>query len=146
MRESLRSVPIFAGLEDGALELLMAKAKEMETGAGTCILPEGETSNRLHIIVEGSVRVCKRLGKRDEVELARLGAGEFFGEMCILETLPRSASVVAITNTRLLSLSAFDFLHLHQQQPAQYGILVLNLARDLSRRLRRLDEVFTARH
>ena len=78
--------------------------------------------------------------------LARLKAGDFFGEMCILETLPRVATVQAVAETRLFSISSLTFLKLYDAMPAQYGLLLLNLARDLSRRLRRLDEAFAARH
>ena len=141
-----QSVPILAGLNDSALELLANRAKETMHPTGSCILNEGDSGNRFYVIRGGIVRVCKHTGTSDEVELARLGKGEFFGEMCILETLPRSASVLAVTDTALISLSSLDFLRLYEQMPAQYGILVLNLARDLSRRLRKLDDVFAGRH
>ncbi|MBI3875106.1 MAG: cyclic nucleotide-binding protein, partial [Verrucomicrobia bacterium] len=65
---------------------------------------------------------------------------------CILETLPRVATVQAVTETHLLWMSSLAFLHLYERLPAQYGLLVLNIARDLSRRLRRLDERFAAKH
>jgi CRP-like cAMP-binding protein len=94
---------------------------------------------------KGEVRVVKHLGEACETELARLKERDFFGEMCILETLPRSASVQAVTDVVVYSVSSMDFLKLYQQHPAQYGILLLNLARDLSRRLRHLDEAFAAR-
>lgn len=128
------------------MDLLLGRAKELRASAGDRLVREGETSNRLFVVVKGGVRVCRQFGTPDEVELIDLGAGEFFGEMCILETLPRSATVVATVESRLLSLSSLDFLHLYKQMPGQYGILILNLARDLSRRLRRIDEVFAARH
>ena len=89
---------------------------------------------------------CLYNGKTDEVELAKLGERDFFGEMCILETLPRSATVQAVVDTTLYSLTAMTFYHLYQAMPGQYSILLLNIARDLSRRLRHLDEVFAARH
>ncbi len=66
--------------------------------------------------------------------------------MCLLETLPRVATVQAISASVLLRLSAMAFLDLYEAQPEQHSILILNLARDLSRRLRRLDEAFAARH
>jgi CRP/FNR family transcriptional regulator, cyclic AMP receptor protein len=143
---NFRAVPILAGLNEAALELLAGRARDSTFAAGALVVGEGETGNRFFVILSGEVRVCKRLGRPGEVELARLARGEFFGEMCILETLPRSASVVALTEARLASLSSMDFLQLYNRMPDQYGILVLNLARDLSRRLRRLDEAFAARH
>jgi CRP-like cAMP-binding protein len=91
------------------------------------------------------VRVCKRFDRADEVELARLRAGNFFGEMCILETLPRAATVQAVPATRLYTLSSQTFYHLFKTMPDQYSLLLLNIARDLSRRLRHLDDLYSDR-
>lgn len=146
MNALIQGVPIFGGLSPEALEILTARGRQFTEPAGTVILREGESSRTFYLIGDGSVRVCKNFGKPDEVELARLGRGEFIGEMCILETLPRSASVQTVTDCVFFTLSSMDFLHLYQEMPKEYGILVLNLARDLSRRLRHLDEVFAARH
>ncbi len=110
------------------------------------VLREGDVGNRFFIIGNGKVRVCKKTGHPDEVELAVIGPNEFFGEMCILETLPRTATVQTLEATTLYSLSSLDFLHLYEAMPEEYGILVLNIARDLSRRLRRLDTRFAALH
>ena len=144
--KAIHQVPIFAGLSSAALDCLLANGKTQDVGANEIILHEGEPGNRFFLIEEGSVRVVKHIGLENETELARLRQGEFFGEMCILETLPRSATVQAITSCRLFHLAALAFLPLYEQMPEQYSILVLNLARDLSRRLRKLDEAFAARH
>ncbi len=142
----LQNVPILAGLEEAALNLLWERTTETKTSAGSVIVREGDVGNRFFLIGQGSVRVCKRFGEPNEVELARLGPGDFFGEMCILETLPRSATVQAVSDTTLHSMTSMAFYHLYQAMPGQYSILVLNIARDLSRRLRHLDEIFAARH
>ena len=146
MRVKLSNVPIFAGLEEAALELLWERAAEGQAPAGSVIVQEGDPGNRLYLIGQGLVRVCKKLGQADEVELARFGPNDFFGEMCILETLPRCASVQAVIDTTLYSLTSLTFHHLYEVLPRQYSILVLNIARDLSRRLRRVDEVFASKH
>lgn len=146
MLEYLERAPIFAGLEPSALQLLVSRAQRSVVPAGAVILKEGEPGNRFFLIESGAVRVLKNYGAPEETELARLEANDFFGEMCILETLPRTATVRAAAETSLISLSSMAFLHLYEQVPAQYGLLVLNLARDLSRRLRHLDERFAARH
>ena len=142
----LANVPIFCGVDDEAQRRLLRSSDERTAQADQVILHEGEMGNRLFIIVSGSVRVCKRFGQPGEVLLATLGPTDFFGEMCILEAQPRSATVVATTETVLLSIPASAFYQLFHEVPAQYGILVLNIARDLSRRLRRLDDSFAARH
>ena len=145
-RTMLQKVTIFAGLDDTAINLLWERATPIKAAAGSVIVAEGEVANRCFLIAEGSARVCKNFGQPDEVELSRLGAGDFFGEMCILETLPRCATVQAVTDATVYSLPSLAFYQLYEAAPAQYGILVLNMARDLSRRLRHLDEMFAARH
>lgn len=139
-------VPIFVGLSDPALELL-SKRSQRELVPPICpIVSEGEPGNTFYLITSGIVRVCKGLGSGKEVELARLGDNDFFGEMCILETLPRSATVQSLTETKLISLTSIDFLHLYETMPKDYAHLLLNIARDLSRRLRNLNTKFAAKH
>lgn len=142
----LRKTPILAGLDDAAVSFLAQRAVHERAPAGTVVLREGEPGNRLFLLTEGSVRICKQFGKPNEVELVQLHAADFFGEMCILETLPRSATVQAVTDVAYCTLGSLVFYHLYQNMPAQYGILLLNIARDLSRRLRRTDEAFAAQH
>jgi CRP/FNR family cyclic AMP-dependent transcriptional regulator len=142
----LRNTTILAGLDDAAVSFLAQRAVHERAPAGTVVLREGEPGNRFFLLTEGSVRICKQFGDPDEVQLAQLSAGDFFGEMCILETLPRSATVQAVTDMAYCTLGSLVFYHLYEKMPAQYGILLLNIARDLSRRLRRLDEAFGGRH
>ncbi len=146
MRTMLQNVPIFAGLDPAALDLLWEHATEKQIATGEVIVREGEPGNRFYLIGRGQVRVCKQLASPDEVELALLGPTEFFGEMCILETLPRCASVQALIETTVYGLSSLTFFHLYELMPRQYSILLLNIARDVSRRLRRVDEAFASRH
>jgi len=141
----LERLPIFTGLGLEALELLAAKASTNRVKEGAVILREGETGRQMFLIVSGAVRICKHKAAGGDVELARLGAGDFFGEMCILDTLPRSATVAALEETVLLGLDSMAFLALYNQMPKDYGIVLLNMARDLSRRLRKLDAFYGAR-
>lgn len=146
MLEQFQRVPIFAGLSEAGLGLLTSRIQQLTFPADACVLREGDVGNRFYVIHNGRARVCKKFGSLEEVELAVLGPSDFFGEMCILETLPRTATVQTLDPTILFSLSSLDFLHLYEAMPNEYGILVVNIARDLSRRLRKLDERFAARH
>jgi len=139
-------VPIFAGLDDKALKVFLEHAKKMVFADGDVIAPEGEANHSMYLIEAGAVRIIKNYNTTDAVVLAVLGPGEFFGEMCILETLPRSATGQALGQATVVSVASSAFYHLYQNMPGQYSILILNIARDLSRRLRHLDEVFAARH
>lgn len=146
MTALLENVPIFAGLDSDALHLLLEHTKEEEHPEGGLIVREGEKSNSMFVIASGKVRVCKNFGAPEEIELATLGPKEFFGEMCIVDTLPRCATIQAREPSTVFSISSMAFYRLYKTMPAQHSILVLNIARDLSRRLRNLDALFAARH
>ena len=146
MRAKLQKVPLFAGLNDEAVDYHWEGVTETRVADGSVIIAQGEPGNRFFLVGEGSVRVCRHLGQANEIELGRLGTGEFFGEMSILETLPRSASVQAVGDTTVYSLNSMVFYGLFNAMPEQYGILILNMARDLSRRLRALEGFLDARH
>jgi len=146
VKHLLCKVPIFAGLDDNALTIFLEHAERRSVPAGGVVAREGEVSNCMYVIETGEVRIIKNLDTPDAVQLAVLGPGEFFGEMCILETLPRSATGQAAGPATVVSVASSAFYHLYRRMPKQHSILLLNLARDLSRRLRHLDEVFAARH
>ena len=145
MRLALKGVPIFAGLDEKALDVLLDHAERDICPAGKIVLREGENGNRMFVIEKGKVLVVKNFGRENEIELAHFGPGDFFGEMCILEPMPREATAQAVMESTLIGISSFGFLHLYEKMPAQHGVLLLNIARDLSRRLLRLDEVFAAK-
>jgi CRP-like cAMP-binding protein len=145
LQYQLPPVRVLNGLAAETLKLLSAEARREIAEPGSLIVREGESGNRMFLIETGSARVFKRVDDR-EVQLAVLGPGDCFGEGCILTTLPRVASVEAVTETVLYALSSMAFYRLYQQKPEQYSILVLNIARELSRRLRQLDESFAGCH
>jgi CRP/FNR family transcriptional regulator, cyclic AMP receptor protein len=146
VKSLLCKVPIFAGLDSQALAIFLERAERIVVPAAAVIAREGEANHCMYLIESGAVSIIKKFGTADPVLLASLGAGDFFGEMCILETLPRAASAQAATEAAVVSVTSSAFYHLYQKRPRQHCILLLNIARDLSRRLRHLDEVFAARH
>jgi CRP/FNR family transcriptional regulator, cyclic AMP receptor protein len=145
VKNLLCNVPIFAGLDEKALEIFLEHANSIAVPDGGVIAHEGECNNCMYLIESGFVRITKNFDTAASVTLAILGPGEFFGEMCILESMPRSATGQAVGDTTVVSVASSAFHHLYQKMPAQHSILLLNMARDLSRRLRHLDEVFAAR-
>lgn len=99
--------------------------------AGAVVFEEGDPGSRMYVIQSGAVRILKRVAPR-EIELARLGAGEAFGEMALLEGQPRSATAVVVAAARILEIdqAAFDDL------VRRNGEIALRLLRRLSARLR----------
>jgi CRP-like cAMP-binding protein len=146
MHQLLKSVPIFAGLDEAAARLFLEQAEKRAFPSGGVIAWEGESNHCMFLIGSGSVRIVKHFGQRNQTELAILREKDFFGEMCILEPAPRAATAQAIETSIIFQVASSAFHRLYKEMPAQYGILILNISRDLSRRLRHLDEVFAARH
>lgn len=140
----LHRLPVMAGLDDAALEFLGGMAREEFFERDTVIVQEGEPGDRVFFVCEGRVRVTKEHQTAAPVPLAEFGPGDYFGEMSLVESVARSASVVAVEPTRVFTLRSVNFYRLYRARPDQYGIVVLNIARDLARRLRQLDTRFVA--
>ena len=104
MLDELRQVPLFTDLSDEDLEQLYRMAETISIPAGELVLREGEPGNSLYIVLDGNLEVTKRHGGQD-VLLAVYKPGQFFGEMALLEQGPRSASVRALRESRLLVIS-----------------------------------------
>jgi CRP/FNR family cyclic AMP-dependent transcriptional regulator len=135
----LHRLPVMAGLDEAALQFLGGLAGEEQYAAGDVIVREGDPGDRVYFVSAGRVRV----EKGPAVRLAEFGPGDFFGEMSLVESVMRSASVIATEPTLVFTLKGMDFYKLYRQRPDQYGIVMLNIARDLARRLRRLGETFS---
>ncbi len=144
LRDFLETIPIFAGINAAALTELAQAVEEVEFRKGAVVVREGELGNRMFIIHTGRVEVVKKLGQTGETILAVFGPKNFLGEMSIIECVARAASLRTVEDSTLFSLRGTDLYHLFKHQPDQYAIVILNIARDLCRRLRALDEIFTA--
>jgi CRP-like cAMP-binding protein len=142
--EFLETIPIFAGLNADAVSEIAHAVEEAEFRSGEVIVKEGEAGNRMFIIHSGRVEVVKHLGEPHETVLAVFGSKDFLGEMSIIECVARAASLRAVADCLLFALKGTDLYHLFRHQPDQYAIVILNIARDLSRRLRAIDEMFSA--
>ena len=101
--ESLRRVPLFAGLDRKELELLAKLAREQRYEPGATIVKSGASGHGLYIIKEGNVSVV-----RDGQKVASMGPGQFFGEISVLDGGPRTADVKADTETVCLTLISWE--------------------------------------
>jgi MFS family permease len=103
--ELLRSLDLFAPLAQPALEQVSARAFDVTLSAGSEVIREGDRGDRFYVIREGSAEVSSR-GAR----VATLGPGQYFGEIALLRDVPRTATVEAVSELRLLALERDDFL------------------------------------
>jgi CRP-like cAMP-binding protein len=111
-------------------------AVTVEFGAGETIFREGDLGTEMYIINEGKVEILNRMGEEDRV-LAVLEKGDFFGEMSVLEDLPRAATARALSDARLLQINGSTFDQMLQGNPE----IAVRMMRKLSRRLRETDEL-----
>ena len=105
----LRRVPLFAGLNESQLETLAAGSARRSYPKGRTIVAEGETSQSMFILLAGRAKVQRSDSEGKEVILAVIGAGEFFGEMSLIDDAPRSASVITIEPCEFMSVSKEAF-------------------------------------
>ena len=133
--EHLGRIPLFADLPASDLTALAALTSEASFPASRNVVTIGEPGRSLYVIIEGQVRVIYP-AKSQEVELARLGPGDFFGEMALLNDEPRSATVRTQIPTRTLVLSTESFREVVRHHPD----VALKLLNVLSRRIRNADE------
>lgn len=118
MREALARVPVFVPLSPEELEALSHEASREEYGRGERVVHQGEKGESFFLVQSGTAIVLVRDAGGEEREVARLGRGEFFGEMSALTGEPRSASVTAADDLELLVVHKAAFQRMLTARPA----------------------------
>jgi CRP/FNR family transcriptional regulator, cyclic AMP receptor protein len=139
----LSSIAIFGGLEDATLDRIAAMLRWEEHPKGSVVVREGENGFAMYVVHSGEVALYRKGSARAAIRMARLGPGECFGEMAIIDVQARSASVVVEEPAILYSLTNRDLYTLYQNDMPGYVMVIQNLCRELSRRLRRADARIT---
>ena len=134
--ESLRAIPLFASVSLEDLEAIASLLIPRRVPKHKTIVEEGFSGDYMYVIQKGRVKVTKFSGDGREKILDMLDEGSFFGEMSLLDSAPRSASVTAMTDVRILALAHNDFMDVLIRSPG----LALAVIRELTRRLREQDE------
>jgi CRP/FNR family transcriptional regulator, cyclic AMP receptor protein len=141
--DMLRQNRLFQGVDPGTVELLLQELAPELAMPGDCIMREGEQSDHMFAILTGELEVVSHGGSTSaDVRVALLGPSDWVGEMALLGAQPRSATVRALAPSVLLRLRAEDVKRLIQDRDvAQYARMILNIARELGRRLRVADRL-----
>ena len=138
----LRGVALFSNISEAQLERLARAARYCAYPQGATIVEQGlrteeaQDGDSLYVIVEGHVRVVLEHNGVDE-EIARLGPGEFFGEMSLLDGQPRSATVLAEEEIMCLILSRWELLRAMRRDPE----IAIQMLAVLSKRLRATQQL-----
>ena len=140
--EHLADIGLFGGLSQETLELLASSIPVSRVEAGEIVVEEGDTSTQMFVVIAGELEVIKRGESGGDVRVAVLGPSDWFGEMSIIDVQPRSASVRAVAPTLMLSITA-DHVQalLYRRNVKDYALFIMNIARELSRRLRVADGI-----
>lgn len=139
LEQAITTVPLFHSLNDAQVAALARTMTERRFLAGTEIVRQGDEGLSLYVILEGTVRVQRAGPSAHDVELATIGAGGFFGEMTLLDGLPRSATVRAISDVRCALLPRWGLEDIFRENPA----VALSMLSVLSRRLRATERLLT---
>jgi CRP/FNR family transcriptional regulator, cyclic AMP receptor protein len=137
----LRNIGLFGALSDDVLAHLTASLSVTTPSAGDIVFREGDDAQDMFVVIGGEMEVVKRSKRGVDARVALLGPGDWFGEMSIVDVQPRSATVRALAPARLLRITSADLDALYRYDVKSYALIVLNIARELSRRLRVADGI-----
>jgi CRP/FNR family cyclic AMP-dependent transcriptional regulator len=138
--EQLRSLALFRRFPDARLEELTQVLAARAVAAGSLVFEDGSAGDALFLLAEGQVRIEKRVEAGGFAELALLSPGDIFGEMALIENVPRSARAVAHTDTTLFVLGRDDLSRWLRSEPVTAVGFFVELLRVLSHRLRRSSQ------
>ena len=137
----LEQIPVFGGLPAPVLARITASFQVLRVAGGTPVISEGEQAVSMFIVAEGELEVSKRGQSGVELRLAVLRRGDCVGEMSLIDIQPRSATVRSLGPAALYVLTHAALARLQRTDLEVYTLLVLNIAREISRRLRSADRI-----
>ena len=123
----IKGVPLFSAASKQELAEIASIADEIDLPEGKVLIKEGDTGREFFVLMDGEVEV-----ERDGQSLGRRGAGDFIGEISLLEDIPRTATVTAVTSVRLFVLTAQSFRSVVEAQPEVENKVLRTLARRLA--------------
>jgi CRP-like cAMP-binding protein len=135
----LKRVKVLSDLTDGQLSTFVSLLEPVQVPAGNAIVRMNELGNSMYLILKGDVQVARKTGGR-ETTLATLEAGDFFGEMCLFDEAPRSASVIANQHCTLLRITKQAFDSMIETHPVLAALFLRAMLRTVAGRLRTMDK------
>ena len=134
----LPKISFFGGLSAEALEKILSRSLSSQFSDGEVIEAPGAVPSHIHVIQSGSV-ILRLSHATNQVEKRKFIAGDCFGEAALLSLYNETATFVAKGEVKLVSLSRMELFSLHEEEPEIFLQLVINMARDLARKLQFSD-------
>ena len=138
--DTLKQVTIFSGFSNDDLQYVCDNCDVMDARIGEVILEEGTPATEILILLKGRVTIVLNLAE-DPIELMEFGPGSCIGEASVIGIQMHSASAVVIEDTTVMVLKRQLLMQLFEEDKALFSLLILNIARELARRLHHTDEV-----
>ncbi|MFP4418409.1 MAG: Crp/Fnr family transcriptional regulator [Chitinivibrionales bacterium] len=135
MVELLKALPVFDGVSNKELIQIERGLHQRRYKKGETVFEEGMPGAGMYIIKEGEITIRKKAGEENDIELASIPQRSFFGEIALLDDIPRSASAVAACDSILLALPQPYLEELRDRNPKLAIKIITNIARLVSRRL-----------
>ena len=134
----LKKVSLFSNLSEAHLSSIAEFCVERSFRKGGVIIKQGNSGIGLYVICSGKVKIVKETAGGKKLDFAELGPGDFFGEMTVLDSAPRSADVIALEESTCLVLSAWDFnarMKVHPEIALEILPIVVKRFRETNARL-----------
>lgn len=138
--ELMKELPVFESLTNGELVQIERVLHERHYHPDEVVFNEGEPGAGLYIVKKGEVSIRKKIVGGDDIQLAVIHERSFFGELALLDEIPRSASAIALSPAILYGFSKPDLEHLLERNPRLGTKIIQNLARLVSKRLVKSNE------
>jgi CRP-like cAMP-binding protein len=140
---ALHNHSLFGGITKDEIEKIRPFFQVEKFTKGQFIEKEGKEGDRIYFIVQGSVEILKALIHEEENRrITVLKEGDTFGEMELIDVQPCAASVRALEDTTTLTLTNRGLYEVSKTNLKTFSLLIMNLAREISRRLRKMDDFF----
>src|ERR1041385_4274560 len=120
--EELANIGLFGGLDESTLAEFVQRLPILKLNPGEVVFREGDLGRELFVLLQGEMEVIKQSRTQRESRVAIFGPGDWFGEMSILDIMPRSATIRALAPARLLKMSASDLEALYRRDLKAYSI------------------------
>ena len=136
----LKKVTIFAGIDEKGIDRIYSECRIVKKKAGEVIIREGSDATDIYIILKGKVQIVLSVDNRP-FELLELGAGNCVGEASVIGIQKHCASVSILEDAALMVLSGKVLMDIYAEDKEVFSLLILNIARELARRLYRTDQI-----
>jgi CRP-like cAMP-binding protein len=137
--ELLQRMPVFGGIRADTLQVLLQRTNHVEVMAGEFYYHEGDPANSLFVLLSGKVLLLKNWRANNYV-LKKLKRSNCFGEVALLDLMPRNTSAYAAVDSSAIEISNADLHYLYGWDRDQFTLIHMNMAREVCRRLREADE------